>query len=263
MDTHNARALFNNIVVVLDHPQDNVNIGNVVRAMKNMGLHRLRLVAPAAFDPYNIAGIAHRADDLIQAIDITQTLDEALADAAYIVGTSSQPRVAPALVGQPRAIAPELLRRAQDSVVVVLFGAEPNGLSNAAMDRCQRMITIPSDPDYPSLNLAQAVLLVAYELRMAVGDALPLPPAYFHDSPPADAATLERLIGLIQNSLSITHFLKRGREASMMRVIRSLVFRAQPSEREVGLLHALCMHFSLLARPSAAGRAQRKDDTMM
>ena len=107
----NASPL-DNIVIVLDHPQNLVNIAGVVRAMKNMGLGRLRLVNPLEFDAWRIEGIAHRSEDLVETTQIFQSLPEALADLTWVVGTTARARTAQRNYGRPRELAPSMVDQA-------------------------------------------------------------------------------------------------------------------------------------------------------
>jgi tRNA/rRNA methyltransferase/tRNA (cytidine32/uridine32-2'-O)-methyltransferase len=226
-----------NIVVVLHQPRKLANIGGAIRAMKNMGLRRLRLVQPAAYDPDAIEGIAHRSADLRATIEIHEQLDTALADAIYIVGATARPRDQTARVATPRELAPELLARAAAGPVVLLFGPEDAGLTNAELDRCHCFLTIPAEPGYSSLNLAHAVLLVAYELRQV--HVQPQPDALRHTTAPPSAAQLEQLFDALERALWGIEFFKAQRSTAIMRRLRHLVHRAEPSAREVALLRAI------------------------
>lgn len=227
-----------NVVVVLQHPRKLVNIAGAVRAMKNMGLHQLRLVQPAEYNPYEIEGIAHRSADVLARTALYDTLDAALADAIYVVGTTARLREAGPPVVTPRGVARELLAYAATGPVALLFGPEDNGLSNDELDRCHARLVIPTDPTYPSLNLAQAVLLVAYELRMAADGPLP---ARNSTARPAEVAQLEELFGTIERALWGVEFFKAHQAAGILRTLRSLTHRAMPSVREAGLLKAMAM----------------------
>ena len=239
-----------NIVIVLHRPRKLVNIAAVVRAMKNMGLSRLRLVDPAEYDPYDIEGIAHRSADVLDRAAIHATLDAALADAIFVVGTTARPREAGPPVGRPRDLAPDMLARAAGGPVALVFGPEDNGLSNAELDRCHRRLAIPTDPAYPSLNLAQAVLLVAYELRQASGQ--PATPAR-QPPQPASAAQLEELFGTLERALWGVEFFKSHTATGIMRTLRGLIHRADPSAREAALLKAMAMEtLSFLRRKGVA-----------
>jgi TrmH family RNA methyltransferase len=254
-----------NIVIVLQRPQKLVNIAGVVRAMKNMGLARLRLVRPAEYDARDIEGIAHRSADVRDAVTIHDTLDAALADAVFVVGTTSRPREGGVPAASPRALAPELLARAEHGPIALVFGPEDNGLTNAELDRCHRTLAIPTDPAYPSLNLAQAALLVAYELRLAAEQ----PAARQHAGmpSPAGAAQLEALFSALEQALWAIEFFKSGSAERSMRTLRRLIQRAEPNTQEAALMRAMALEtINFLRRkgiePAAlkAGAAGAADD---
>jgi TrmH family RNA methyltransferase len=228
-----------NIVVVLCRPQKLVNIAGAVRAMKNMGLRRLRLVRPAEYEPADITGMAHRSDDLLAATTLHSDLDAALADTIFVAGATARPRGAAMRVVTPRDLAPELLARAAHGPVALLFGPEDNGLTNVELDRCHTMLAIPADPAYPSLNLAQAVLIAAYELRLAAD--MPSRPELAQPYPPASVGQLEALFAAIEAALWGIEFFKTQRAEGMLRTIRGLVHRAAPNTREAALLQAMCV----------------------
>ncbi|MFP4439018.1 MAG: RNA methyltransferase [Chloroflexaceae bacterium] len=225
-----------NVIIVLHQPRDVVNIGGVVRAMKNMGLRHLRLVAPAPFDPADLTGIAHRSEDILATMGVYADLNAALADVTYVVGTSARAHADHPVRSDIRSLAPELLARATTDLVALLFGPEDNGLDNAALDRCHLVLRLPTDPAYPSLNLAQAVLLLLYELRMAATVAAPSPSA---PASPATAAQLETLFATWEEALQAVEFFKTGRRTGIMRRLRRLFHRADPTGREAALLTAI------------------------
>src|SRR5215213_6884052 len=169
----NAPNRLDNLVVVLCRPQKLVNIAGTIRAMKNMGLSQLRLVRPAEYDPADIEGIAHRSADVLAATTLHASLDDALADTVYVAGTTARSRELVPQHMTPRAAAPELLARAECGPVALLFGSEDNGLTAEELDRCHCVLRIPTNPSYRSLNLAQAVLIVAYELWQAIDQPAP------------------------------------------------------------------------------------------
>src|SRR3954451_4715803 len=198
-----ARVALEGIVVVLWQTQDHVNVAGTIRAMKNFGLARLRLVSPALWDPWRIEGIAHGTQDVVERTELFDTLDEALADCQYVVGMTARARRAKRAVARPRDLAPELLTRGREAgeggagPVALLFGREDKGLSNEALDLCHRPCIIPTTPGHSSLNLAQAVLLTAYELWMAAaGQAQEVrPPRAVPPAAPHRAASLHRVPG--------------------------------------------------------------------
>ncbi|HEX2191239.1 MAG TPA: TrmJ/YjtD family RNA methyltransferase [Longimicrobiaceae bacterium] len=242
-----GRAALDGIVVVLWQTQDRVNVAGTIRAMKNFGLRNLRLVAPAEWDPWRIEGIAHDTQDLIQATRIFDTLEEALADCAYVVGMTARARRAKRAVGRPREVAPELLERAADAVrgaagpVAVLFGREDKGLSNEALDLCHRTVIIPTSPEYSSLNLAQAVLTMAYELWMeAEGRMQPFRDPR-HVSPPAPVEQLELLFADVERALWAVDFFKSRQTETVMRTLREVARRAELDTREATFLRAMAI----------------------
>src|SRR5690348_4137703 len=145
------------IAVVLHEPQDLVNIAHVVRAMKNFGFRDLRLVQPREYDAYRVEGIAHQTQDVLARVQRYERLDEALADCVHVVGFTARGRTAKRNLQRPREAAREILGESQSGTVALLFGREDKGLSNDALDRCHRVVTIPTSPAYPSLNLGHAV----------------------------------------------------------------------------------------------------------
>lgn len=228
--------MFQQFVVVLHKPRDVRNIGAVVRAMKNMGFARLRLVEPAPFAPEDILGIAHRSEDLLGTLELYADLDAALADVRYVLGTSERGHPERTQHNDLRSVAGELVARAVTAgPVAVLFGPEHNGLDNAALDRCHALLSLPADPGYPSLNLAQAAMLVLYELRMAASAPLaPLPPRT-----PAVVGELESCYNAITAALNAIRFAKSGDATTTMRTLRGLLARAEPDSHEAALIAAI------------------------
>ena len=239
MTPHDARASLENVVVVLDEPQDVVNVAGVARAMMNMGLTRLRLVRPAEFDPYRIGGIAHRSDELIQATRIYETLGEALADAVLVVGTSARARTAQRNYERPREAAPVIVERAQEGVVALLFGREDRGLSNAALDRCQRVVIIPTAPEYWSLNLAQACLVLAYEVFLASGRVERPLPRGRRSTRPASQEELEEMYQALEAGLHRIEFFKARQPWAVLRTLRTVLSRTEVDLRESRLIRAI------------------------
>lgn len=230
-------------VVVLNETQDLVNIAGALRAMMNMGLQRLRLVKPALFDAYRIAGIAHGSEPYLERVQFFETLDDALADALHSVGTTARWRTSQFVWQHPRNVAPDLLAlpaTAQQPIALV-FGREDTGLTTEQIDRLDRLITIPTNPQHPSLNLAQAVLIIAYELHLAAeGAAQPLPQSR-RTAPPASTAEMNALFADVEQSLALIDFFKKRRPDMIMRTVRVAARRAQLNQREAKLLRAMAI----------------------
>src|SRR6476646_9614675 len=147
-----TESLLDSVVVVLYEPLDPVNIGATVRAMKNMGVHRLRLIRPVVYDVQRIEGIAHGTMDVIQRIERFETFDEAVSDCVYTAAFTARRRSAKIRLVEPREAARELLDAAPDGLVAIIFGREDNGLPNDVLDRVHVTVTIPTT-NHASLNL--------------------------------------------------------------------------------------------------------------
>ena len=147
-------------------------------------------------------------------------------------------------LGRPRETALDLLGRAADleaGPVAIVFGREDQGLPNWALDLCHRSVTIPTNPDHSSLNLAQAVLVIAYELWMAVeGSGQPFKPPR-RDAPPANVHILESLFEESEKALWSVDFFKSRQTESVMRTLRAILHRADPDQREAGFLRAIAI----------------------
>lgn len=234
-----APEVLDRITVVLDEPQNLVNVAGVVRAMKNMGLRSLHLVRPAEFDAHRITGIAHRSEDVVEAARITDTLEDALADAVFVVGTTARARTARRNYVRPRKLAPELVDRAREGRVALLFGREDRGLSNEALDLCHRVAIVPTDPEYSSLNLAQACLLLCYEVFLAAGGGRDPLPEGKREGEPASQADLAEMYGALESGLERIEFFKARSPDTVLRTLRTLLGRAEPGRREARLVAAV------------------------
>lgn len=228
------------IRVVLCEPQDPINIGATVRAMKNMGVSKLRLVRPVAYDPDRITGVAHDTTEILEAIEHFDDLNSALADCVRVAGFTARRRAAKREVVSPKAAARELVDFAESGPVAIVFGREDKGLPNDALDLAHLVVTIPTT-SHASLNLAQAVLLALYELHLASADATRLmaPPRKAADPP--TSAQFDRLFADSHRALTDIAFFRTRNPEHVMRSLRSLVFRAAPDSRELDLLRAMAI----------------------
>jgi tRNA/rRNA methyltransferase/tRNA (cytidine32/uridine32-2'-O)-methyltransferase len=256
-----GRGALDGVVVVLWQTQDYVNIAGTIRAMKNFGLSRLRLIQPELWDPWRIEGIAHGTQDIVARTEIHDSLLSALGDCSHVVGMTARSRRAKRTVGRPRSLAPELLGHAAESVsggetgpVALLFGREDHGLSNEALDMCHRTCIIPTS-EHASLNLAQAVLVMAYELWMvAQGMDQPIRPPK-REVVPARVELLERLFEDTEKALWTIDFFKSRQTETVMRSYRELIRRADPDAREAGFLRAMAIEVMKYIRRMRADRA--------
>ena len=295
-------AVLDGIVVVLDRPRDATNVGGVVRAMGNFGLSRLRLVEPAAYDEGRVLAVAHRGQAIVERMERHASLDEALADCVFVLGTTARPREVRHERMTPRQAAPALLRAASfnltgadgagetsgaghggddpgPALAAILFGPEDRGLSNAALGRCNALVTIPTAPEYSSLNLAQATLLIAYEVWLAATAKTPaedglverrvpdaasaLAPAFpaGRDEPPARGAAREEMFAALEEVLWGMHPNNdAGRVAHTLARLRAALLRGAPRVEEVRMLTRLFVHIAHERDASGARRQARGDD---
>ena len=161
--------MLKNVRVVLVNTSHPGNIGGAARAMKNMGLSELVLVDPERFPDPDAVSRASGADDVLVNARIVATLEEAIADCSLVLGTSARDRRIPWPVLDPRESADKVLDQLEqvaDAQIALVFGREDSGLTTDELQRCQYHVHIPSMPDFSSLNLAAAVQVLAYELRM-------------------------------------------------------------------------------------------------
>jgi TrmH family RNA methyltransferase len=226
-------------VLVLVNPQDIVNIASAVRIAKNFGIERIRLVNPEMFDPYRIEGIAHNTADLVARIEILDSLETAIGDCVFTAVLTARERAAKRRVLRPREAGDALVEAATEGPVAIVAGREDSGLTNAELDLCHAVVTISTHPAHRSLNLAQAVAIMAYESWNARGgESLPVKPPR-NEAAPATSGQLEELFSDWTRALSSIDFFKTRQPDHVMRAFREIVFRAAPDGREASLLRAM------------------------
>jgi TrmH family RNA methyltransferase len=231
---------FNRLTVVLVEPTDPVNIGGVIRAMANTGFLNLRLVNPVSFEPWHIIGVAHYTQHIVEAAQVYDSLPEAVGESQLVIGlTGRHHRVERNQLPLQDAIDQlEKAARAGQRVAVVM-GREDWGLSNAMLDACHLVTTIPTNPAYPSLNLAQATLLVLYQLfQRANGEQQVYRPPR-KTAPPAPSALLEDLFADLARALDAIDFLHQRSRLHALRSLRVALFRARMDVREASLMRAI------------------------
>ena len=224
--------------------------------MMNMGLMRLRVVKPAVFDAYRITGIAHRSDPLVERTEIYDELSEALEDAVFVLGTSARARTAQRNYGRPRELGGLAVERAAEGTVAVLFGREDRGLSNEALDLCHRVAIVPTYPGYKSLNLAQAVLILAYEIFLAAEGGARLLPRGRRSTEPVTSGELEQTFSALEEGLRRIAFFTRRTPEGVMRTLRTVIGRAEPDLQEAGVLRAIGYEISRYLDRSEVGRSE-------
>ncbi len=223
------------ILVATSHPG---NIGSTARALKTMGLGSLYLVTPKSFPDSRAIEMAAGADDLLEQAIITETLDDALKGCQLILGTSARPRGI-SLPGLTPAACAELISNQEDNTqVAIVFGREHAGLTNEELLKCHYHIHIPSNPEYSSLNLSQAVQIVAYELRMKL-----LTPqakvALRRADEYATAEEIEQFYEHLREVFVEIKFLKEANPRRLMQRVRRLFNRINLEKMEVNLLRGM------------------------
>jgi len=229
------------ITVVLHEPQEIPNIAHVVRAMMNFGFSELRLVRPREYDAWRIEGIAHRSAELLAGVRLFDDLPSALADCVHVVAFSARGRTARRQIQRPREAAAEVLALAGEGPVALLFGREDTGLDNGALDLAHRQVTIPTSPEYTSLNLGHAVVLFLYELALARGAEAQPTKRPRRDAPPPPVAVLEQMLADADTALDHIEFFKHRNRELVMRTVRGLAHRVPLDLREAKLLRSMAI----------------------
>ncbi len=239
-ESWHAPEWFSRIGVVLVEPTDAVNIGGVVRAMANTGFLQLRLVRPVEFDPWHIGGIAHYTQHIVSATRVFDSLPAAVADRQLVLGLTGRhhrvERNAQPFADAVRSVV-DGAQAAQE--IAIVFGREDWGLSNEMLDSCHFVTTIPTNPAYPSLNLAQAALLVLYQVFSRSGGLEQTYRSPRRVSPPAPSAVLEDLVADLERALEAIEFFHSRSRASAMRSLRVALYRARLDVREASLVRAV------------------------
>lgn len=244
------------VLVGTQHPG---NIGSAARAMKTMGLEQLVLVAPQRFPHAEADALAAGADDVLAAAQLRPDLAAAIADCTLVIGTSARRRGIPLPGLTPREAALQLVRaQAAGGTSALVFGRERTGLENEELQRCHATVAIPANPEYSSLNLAAAVQVLAYEIRLAQLSPDPLrprpqaveAPGEFpgEDHAPATQADLERFFAHFGELMDEIDFHKGRDPAVVGQRMRRLFLRAQPDPRELRILRGVFSDVQRLLR---------------
>ncbi len=231
-------SVLDQVVIVLNEPQDPINIAATVRAMKNMGVRHLRLVNPVQYDPWRVEGVAHGTRDLVDRIKHFDSLQAALADCVRVAAFAGKRRAVRWAVATPRDMAAQFIETAAEGKVALLFGQEDHGLPNEALDLAQLLVHIPTT-EHSSLNLAQAVMVALYELHLAAGDATRVLAPPKKEAPPAAQAEWEQTYADLARALQEIRFFRTRNQDNVMRSVRSLLARAEPDGRELMLVRAM------------------------
>lgn len=224
------------VLVQTSHPG---NVGAAARAMKTMGVTDLALVAPRAFPSAEATARASGADDVLEQARVVDTLEEAVGDCGFVAATTARPRTANVSwpVADPRDCAPRLLDEARRTRVALVFGPEQSGLTNEHLARCRLLVQIPTGEAYASLNLAMAVQILCYELRIAHGGGVSVPEARL--APPATTADLESFFGHLERLLDEAGYLRPDHPKQLRLKLRRIFQRAAPDRNEINILRGM------------------------
>lgn len=232
---------FANIRIVLVNTSHPGNIGGTARAMKNMGLSRLYLVAPKEFPSDKATWRSAGATDVLDDAVVVDTLDEAIQGCSLVVGTSARERRIPWPLLDPRECGESVWSEATQHEVALVFGREDRGLTNEELHKCNYHVHIPANEEYSSLNLATAVQVICYEIRMAylkatAGNTLP---NHVWDMPPADAQALDHYYQQLEKSLVDIGFLDPENPKQTMTRMRRLYNRVRLDQMELNILRGV------------------------
>lgn len=231
-----------NVYFVLVEPKESGNIGAAARAIKNMGFRNLCLVKPPEKITDEAEWFAHNALDVLDRAERFSTLSDALADKALVVGTTRRTGKRRGVILPVEQGAEKIVGDSQANKVAILFGREARGLFNSEVDECGLMLKIPTDKAHPSLNLSQAVLIVAYEI-MKAGYAIPAERKEALPYSLAGHRELEALYQRVGRALKTLGYIPRGDRDLQQRIMQNLkhfIGRAGIAEWELNMLHGIC-----------------------
>lgn len=238
----NRPLALDRIRVVLSRTSHPGNIGAAARAMKTMGLRDLWLVAPESFPDEVATARASGAADLLESARVVNTLQDALADTVFSAALTARRRELSLPRMQARDAASELVARSRDGIVALVFGNETSGMTNEEVSLCSLPVTIPTDPDFSSLNLGAAVQVLSYELRMAaLGEAAAAPADV--QAEPATHADFEGFMTHLERIVTASGFHDPANPKRLLPRMRRLFNRVRLEKEEVAILRGMLTTF--------------------
>ncbi len=236
-ENSSERLDLSRVRIVLVEPSHPGNIGGAARAMKTMGLSDLALVNPGRYPDPQAEWRAAGAQDVLEAARVFDSVEAAIADAQWVVGTSTRVRRIPWPLMKAEEAVGGIVERLGQQQIAILFGRETSGLTNDELQKCHCHLVIPANPDYSSLNLAMAVQVVCYELYRQL-EASQIDTSQW-DRSPATSAQLEGLIEHFERVLIESEFLDPANPGQTMTRLRRLLTRVTPDETEVQMLRGV------------------------
>ncbi|QHM72066.1 tRNA (cytosine(32)/uridine(32)-2'-O)-methyltransferase TrmJ [Mixta intestinalis] len=235
--------MLQNIRIVLVETSHTGNMGSVARAMKTMGLTNLYLVNPLVKPDSQAISLAAGASDVIGAAKIVDSLDEAIAGCSLVVGTSARSRTLPWPMLDARECGVKCVEEGAQAPVAIVFGRERVGLTNDELQKCHYHVAIPANPDYSSLNLAMAVQILAYEVRMAFLQNDRTEQPQYEESPYPLVDDLERFYQHLEQMMVNSGFIRQANPGQVMSKLRRLYTRARPERDELNILRGMLSSF--------------------
>lgn len=229
-----------NVRIVLVHPTHPGNIGASARAMKTMGLSSLVLVNPKRFPDREAEALASGALDVLAEARVCASLDEALSGTVLAAALSARQRELSHTAYHAKEAAGIVLEQARQHPVALVFGGEISGLSNEEIIKCQMLVHIPANPEYSSLNLAAAVQVMCYELRLALENLAPQPSEF----EAASFEEVEMFYRHLEEVMVSTGYLNPDKPKRLMERLRRLFARARLEKEEVNILRGILKAFS-------------------
>lgn len=245
--------MLNKVRIVLVETTHPGNIGAAARAMKNMGLTRLFLVKPQRYPSHEATARAAGADDVLADARVCHSLDQALEGCGVVFGASARSRSIPWPQLDPRQAAARTVLAGAAGEVAFVFGREHAGLTNLELDRCNYLVTIPTNPEFASLNVAAAVQVLSYELRVAAQEAAP---AAALSEPLASADERERFYRHLERVLLDLEFLNPANPKHLMRRLRRLFNRVDLDCNEINILRGILTAVERRGIPGQNGRSE-------
>ena len=239
----------NNIRIVLVQPSHPGNIGGAARAMKTWAYFSCIWSLPSNIPIPSATARASGADDVLAQAMVTSTLENAIADCHVVIGTSARQRAIPRPLLNPRQCAATITAADTPSKIALLFGREQSGLTNEELEQCHYHVHIPSHPDYSSLNLAAAVQVLCYELRMAQDELVTLPSAHFDALATQDER--QQLFAHLEQVLIQLAFLNPNNPRRLMRRLQRLLQRTPLEKMEVNILRGILGAIEKLCPPTS------------
>ncbi|GAB1256642.1 tRNA (cytosine(32)/uridine(32)-2'-O)-methyltransferase TrmJ [Aurantivibrio plasticivorans] len=236
-----SESSFENIKIVMVETSHPGNIGAAARAMKNMGLSRLVVVSPKEFPSPKAVWRAANALDVLDKVEVVETLEEAVADCGLVVGTSARERRIPWPLMTARECGDRSWAESATHPVAIVFGREDRGLTNEELHQCNYHVHIPTNPEYSALNIAAAVQVICYEIRISFLTALNGEAPHYDDwdMPPAKNKDLEYYFSHLQETLEKLGFLEPDNPRQTMTRLRRLYNRTRLDEMELSILRGM------------------------